>query len=72
MSRTIKNRTWWAKTPHQPQRRPENAKNQPDVCLVKNKIIFGQELLKIMKEHPVENGAFRMTGTIDSGHSRKS
>lgn len=35
-------------------------------------LIFGQELLKVMEQYPVEHGAFRMTGTIDSGHSRKS
>jgi hypothetical protein len=35
-------------------------------------LILREEAFEIMKEHPVENGAFRMTGTINSGHSRKS
>jgi len=39
MSRTIKNHTLWAKTPHKPQRRPANAENQADLCLVKEKIM---------------------------------
>ena len=30
MSRAIGSCSWWAKTPHEPQRRPENAENQPD------------------------------------------
>jgi hypothetical protein len=42
------------------------------ILLLETALIFGQELLKVMEQYPVEHGAFRMTGTIDSGHSRKS
>ena len=35
-------------------------------------LIFGQELVKVMEEHPVEHGAFRMSGTVNSCHSRGS
>jgi hypothetical protein len=35
-------------------------------------LIFGQELVKVMEEHPVEHGAFRMSGTVTSCHSRDS
>jgi hypothetical protein len=39
IKRTIKSRIWWAKTPHKPQKRPENAENQPDFSsLLKEKI----------------------------------
>ncbi len=31
MSTTNQKRNWWAKMPHQPQRRPENAENQADL-----------------------------------------
>lgn len=33
-------------------------------------LIFGQELVKVMEEYPVERGAFRMSGTVNSCHSR--
>jgi len=45
MSRTIKNRTWWVKTPHQPQRRPDEP-----VLFLKSVLIFSQELVKVMEE----------------------
>lgn len=35
-------------------------------------LIFGQELFKVMEEHPVEHGAFRMSGTVNSCHSKES
>jgi len=35
-------------------------------------LIFGQELVKVMEEHPVEHGAFRMSGTVNFCHSRGS
>jgi hypothetical protein len=31
-----------------------------------------KELVKVMEEHPVEHGAFRMTGSVHSCHSRGS
>jgi hypothetical protein len=102
---TIESLCWWAKTPHKLQRRPENAENQPDFCMVKEKImknnrpeprgprriparpdegtedpvlffeallILTQKPVKIVKENPVEDGAFWMPGTIDSCHSRSN
>jgi hypothetical protein len=35
-------------------------------------LIFGQELVKVMEEYTVEHGAFRMSGTVNSCHSRGS
>jgi len=35
-------------------------------------LILGQELVKVMEEHPVEHGAFGMSGTVNSCHSRRS
>ena len=46
--------------------RPEIA-----VLFLEAALILGQELVKIMEHHPVEHGTFRMSGTIDSGHSRE-
>ena len=39
MSRTIKSRSWWEKTPHEPQICKRNAENQPDFCPLKEKIM---------------------------------
>ena len=33
-------------------------------------LIFGEEFLKVMEEHPVEDSAFWMTLTIDPCHGR--
>jgi len=41
------------------------------VLLLETSLILGQELVKIMEHHPVEHGTFRMSGTIDSCHSRE-
>ncbi|GEM_PF-2616922 len=41
------------------------------VLLLEAAIILGPELVKIMEHHPVEHGTFRMSGTIDSCHSRE-
>ena len=35
-------------------------------------LILGQEPVKVMKQHAVEHGTFRMTGTGHSCHSRGS
>ena len=35
-------------------------------------LILGQEPVKIVKEHPVEDGAFRMSGAENSCHSKES
>lgn len=45
--------------------RPEEA-----ILLLKPGLILGQELVKVMEEHPVEHGAFRMSGTVNSCHSK--
>jgi len=38
---------------------------------LKTGLIFSQELVKVMEEHTVEHGAFRMSGAIDSCHSKE-
>jgi len=53
--------------PHQPQRCPEEL-----VLFLEMALIFGQELVKVMEEDAVMDGALGMTETIDSSHSRKS
>ena len=40
--------------------------------LLEARLIFGQEYLKIMEEHPVEDGALGMTRAVDSRHGRSS
>ena len=47
--------------------RPEVA-----VLLLEAGFIFLKKLVKLMEKHSVEHGAFRMSGTIDSCHSRVS
>jgi len=42
------------------------------VLLLETGLIFLKELVKVMEEHPVENGALRMSGTVNSCHSRES
>ncbi|MGB7297106.1 MAG: hypothetical protein WBC70_16090 [Candidatus Aminicenantales bacterium] len=42
------------------------------VLLLETGLIFLKELVKVMEEHPVEHGALRMTGTVNSCHSRES
>jgi hypothetical protein len=34
-------------------------------------LIFSQEPVEMMEKHPVEDGPLRMSGTIDSRHSRR-
>jgi len=36
------------------------------VLFLESGLIFGKELVKVMEEHPVEHGTFRMSGAIDS------
>jgi hypothetical protein len=43
--------------------RPEEA-----ILLLETAPVFGEELVEMMKKHPVEDGAFRMSGTGDSCH----
>jgi len=47
--------------------------NRPEesVFPLKAAFILGQELVKIMEEHPIEDGALGMTGAVDSWHSRQ-
>ena len=47
--------------------------DRPEVAILSFEaaLIFHDKLLKIMKEHPVKVGAFRMTLAIDPGHSRR-
>jgi hypothetical protein len=45
--------------------RPEEA-----ALLLEPALILREEPVEIVKKHPVENRAFWMTRTIDSGHSR--
>ncbi|MEA2005245.1 MAG: hypothetical protein U9O50_03170 [Acidobacteriota bacterium] len=40
------------------------------VLLLETRLIFLKELVKVMEEHPVEHGALRMTGPINSCHNR--
>jgi len=42
------------------------------VLLLEPGLILGQESVEIMEEHPVEHGALRVTGTVNSCHSRRS
>ena len=42
------------------------------VLLLKPVLIILQKLIEIMGQNPVKDGPVRMTGRIDSGHSRKS
>jgi len=45
--------------------RPEEA-----ILLLETAPVFGEELVEMMKKHPVEDGAFRMSGTGDSCHGQ--
>jgi len=38
------------------------------IFALKTPLIFRDKPLEMMKKHPVENGAFRMTRTVDSRH----
>jgi hypothetical protein len=38
--------------------------------MLKAALVFGQEALEVIKEHPIENGALGLAGTIDTCHSR--
>jgi len=40
------------------------------VLLLETGLIFLKELVKVMEKHPVEHGALRMPGAVDSCHSR--
>ncbi len=40
------------------------------VLLLEAALIFGQETVEVMKQHPVEDGPLGMPGTIHSWHSR--
>ena len=42
------------------------------VLSLETALVVGQELVKVMEEHPVEHGTFRMPGTVHSCHSRGS
>jgi len=48
--------------------------NRPQVTKVSFKpvFVFQKKWLKIVEEHTVKNGAFRMTWTIDPAHGRDS
>jgi len=41
------------------------------VLLLEAALIFSQELVKVMEHYLVEHGAFRMTGTVNSCHSKE-
>jgi hypothetical protein len=41
------------------------------VLLLETALILGQETIKVMKEHLVEDGALRMSGTVDSLHDKE-
>ena len=41
------------------------------VLSLETALILGQEALKVMEKHTVEHGAFRMSGAIDSCHSKE-
>jgi hypothetical protein len=40
------------------------------ILLLETLLILGEEAVKIVKKHPVEDSPLRMSGTIDSCHSR--
>ena len=42
------------------------------IFLLKTLLIFRDKPLEMMKEHPIEDGAFRMTRTVDSRHIGKA
>jgi di/tripeptidase len=44
--------------------------DRPEITIVplEPALVFGDEPLEMMKKHPVENGAFRMTRAVDSRH----
>jgi len=42
------------------------------VLLLEAALILGEEPVEVMEEHPVEHGAFGMSGTVNSCHSRES
>jgi len=44
--------------------------DRPEITIVplEPALVFGGEPLEMMEKHPVENGAFRMTRTVDSRH----
>jgi hypothetical protein len=42
------------------------------IFLLEAALILGQKPVEVMEKHPVEDSAFRMTGTIDSCHIRSS
>jgi hypothetical protein len=42
------------------------------VLLLEPALVLGQELVEMMKEHPVEDRAFGMSGPIDSRHGGKT
>jgi len=44
--------------------------DRPEITIVplEAALVFGDEPLEMMEKHPVENGAFRMTRTVDSRH----
>jgi len=44
MSKKIASLCWWAKAHHKTQTSPENAENQPDFCLIKEKIMKNNRL----------------------------
>ena len=46
--------------------------DRPEISVVplEPALIFRDEPLEMMKKHPVENGPFRMSRTIDSCHSK--
>jgi hypothetical protein len=44
----------------------------PAEDLLETGLVFLKELVKVMEEHPVEHGALRISGTVNSCHSRGS
>jgi len=40
------------------------------VLLLEAALIFCQESVKVVEQHPVEDSPFRMSRTVNSGHSR--
>jgi hypothetical protein len=45
-------------------------RSEEAVLLLETSLVLCQEPVKIVKKHPVENGPFRMSRTIDSCHSK--
>ncbi|MGC8747152.1 MAG: hypothetical protein ACP5SQ_11060, partial [Candidatus Saccharicenans sp.] len=47
-----------------------DSRPEEPILLLEARLILGQELVKVMEQHPIKNSALRMPGTVDPCHGQ--